>query len=197
MLQRGLTAVLVLAIGVWAAGCRQPASSGGAAKPGGTEPRVAAPGAEPAPTEAVEVPTGPGRTELERLGISCQQLGRLMEMPDPPYRAVEAIGWQVSDRAGAIVAAYRRVKPVSGGTEVAQLRELERPEQWWLKAPEAIRDLDRVAMCAERMALAAGTMNVAGVREHHAALSRAADRCLPAPVPAAPAAPPALAEPGK
>jgi len=179
MLQRAMisTAVLVAVAGLF--GCREKADPD---KPATKEKQ-----AEKAPAwESIEdgTPTGAGRTRLERIGVHCRQLEVLGKRKPLPYNSIESLGWKVSRQAGELVAAYefaRREKVSGEESDAAKLKAMEMPEGSWAKWPEGIRDLDRLAINAKALALAAGELNLEEVRTRLDSLKKAAGRCLPRP----------------
>jgi predicted small lipoprotein YifL len=140
----------------------------------------------PEPVEPEGPPTGTGRTDLESLAIRYRQMAKLMAKEDPAYRTIEALGWRIADKARGLVDKYEHASKERGPAEVDVRKKQVLPEHVWLRSPEAVRDLDLVSINAKGVALAAATLDRKAMRESFGRLKRAADRCLPEPVPLTP-----------
>ncbi len=134
------------------------------------------------------VPTGDGRTELEKLAVQHRQIQKLGRRKELPFRSVASLGWAISTRSRNLVEAYElasRKKVVPDGSKEKELKAQEQPEDRWVNWPESIRDLERVAINAKAVALAAGTWEEEKLRQKLEDLHKVADRCLPSLVPPA------------
>jgi hypothetical protein len=140
----------------------------------------------PEPVEPEGPATGTGRTDLESLAIRYRQMAKLMAKEKPAYRTIEALGWRIAEKARFLVDKYEHATTERGAAELDVRKKQVLPEHVWLRSPEAIRDLDLVSINAKGLALAAATLDHKVMRESFARLKRAADRCLPEPMPLQP-----------
>jgi hypothetical protein len=196
MVQRTLIAAAVLALAGCLAGCGKKKS----------EPKPAAAGDQAAEEKAKAawqpgedaVPTGEGRTELEKIAVNYRQLEKLLKRKKLPFRSIESLGWRISRKARNLVDGFenvRKEKAQAAEDKVPELKAQEQPEYPWSKWPQGVKDLDLVAINAKRLALAAGSWNEESVREKFANLQKAAGRCLPAPPPPPESAQPTASQP--
>jgi hypothetical protein len=134
------------------------------------------------------VPTGEGRTELQKLAVQHRQLKKLGLRKKLPFKSIASLGWSISTRSRDLVEAYElanRKKVAPDESKEKELKAQELPEDRWINWPESIRDLERVAINAKGVALAAGTWEEEKLRQKLKDLSKVADRCLPSLAPPA------------
>jgi hypothetical protein len=127
----------------------------------------------------LDFPAAVGNSDLQWLATNYKQLSVLMQQNPLPYASVESLGWTISRKAQALVERYNHDTKERADADLGTLIDREAPEYNWMKAGQGIRDLDLVAINARRMALAAGSLDIDGVREKFANLQKAAGRCLP------------------
>lgn len=179
MAQRALSAILALAV-ISLVGCGKPKAESTKKKESGEAARQAW------QRDAKSMPTGIGRTELEQIAVNCSQLQKLVGRNKLPFPAIEALGWRIHHKARNLVDGFehrRREKALADESKVVKLKEEEAPEHGWTKWPAPVRDLDRVAINAKSIAVAAANWNAGLVRERFASLRKVAVRCLPVVAP--------------
>lgn len=158
-------------------GCRGPGS--GTRRPDGAAGVPAGgPQAVTAPADVEAAVAAERGDELGRLAGLCRQLDGLMSQEPIPLTSVEALGWTVSGRARGLCARYYHAKRPRGDAKLEDLVAAESSDYEFAQAPPEIRDLDRVAICAEHLATAASIRDEAGARKAHDGLRKAAARCL-------------------
>jgi hypothetical protein len=184
MLQRVLIASVFLALAGGLTGCGKKKREAPEARKS-TEPQRDGKPLSWQPGAGVR-PTGAGRTELERIAVHCLQLEKLATRKRLPLDSIESIAWTINRRASGLVAAYdcaNRGKATADLAAEKRVKADEWPDVRWASWPEAVRDLDRVAINARYLARAAARLNLNEVRQRLANLKTVAWRCLPRPTP--------------